>query len=354
MLLLDTNSLYYITGVEKKTPPNLDVNKMISEIRHHQRYITELNVLEVCTHYKDDILKIQTLVGEMIKLDIGIIKYPHTINTRKKEKLFEQDIRLIYQNLDELKEFIKNALELRIKIESQFLLFWASNIASLYLATEFTENGAMIENVPIIFNTNLVCLALLITNEDEMFSMDLKEKLHQFYHDEKSINLKDLIVEFVLSICKYYLEMYYVSLNNCYYIDYFCNIDDYNETIKKDVSLKLVNDPYYKRLEKREEEKKILIPEQLRKILENNLSHYEVKMNRNFHPIVINYYKELFLTFYSEMAKINKNDVIDSLLLNYYPNITILTFDNKLLNFIKQFNPEYYERIEEIKKKCFP
>ncbi|EMY71949.1 hypothetical protein LEP1GSC199_0596 [Leptospira vanthielii serovar Holland str. Waz Holland = ATCC 700522] len=65
------------------------------------------------------------------------------------------------------------------------------------------------------------------------------------------------------------------------------------------------------------------------------------------------YKVELILDYYITGRKIKINDIADSLLLIYIPEHYILTFDKKLLKFIKQFNEENFKFCMDLKKLTY-
>ncbi|MCW7503558.1 hypothetical protein [Leptospira paudalimensis] len=65
------------------------------------------------------------------------------------------------------------------------------------------------------------------------------------------------------------------------------------------------------------------------------------------------YKVELALDYYTSGRKIKINDIADSLLLIYLPEHYILTFDKKLLKFIKQFNEENFNFCMNVKESTY-
>ena len=70
-------------------------------------------------------------------------------------------------------------------------------------------------------------------------------------------------------------------------------------------------------------------------------------------PIIVKYYIVLFKKFFTIGGmKIDKNNIIDSLFLSYYPNYLILTSDNNFLKIIEEIDPNYHGKIMNILEKC--
>ena len=351
MVLLDTNYLYYISGVIETLPENINMKNLKRHIQKGQCYISELTVIEFCVHYRNDIDKIKCIINTIKKYNIRIINYPHKLNNRIYEKLFEKSIIDIENNESELIEYINNAFELKIRIESQFILFWSINVATIYLGTNiYPGENYISESIQYMFANNLINLAILITGEEYSLSNNLKNDLRSYYKKEEK-SIKNIILNYTLEICEYYIEMYYTSLENCNFFEFIENYDIFDINKKEKIVNSISSDAFFKKIEKRKNEQKKLVKPSVINTLENNMVLFEKAISKNFNQIVIKYYSKMFTSFFVDNKKIEKNAIIDSLLLNYYPSFIIITNDKYLNEFIAEYDHKYYENITKTKTK---
>jgi hypothetical protein len=87
--------------------------------------------------------------------------------------------------------------------------------------------------------------------------------------------------------------------------------------------------------------------------LDDKLKYYEDKLYNFMSPSVVKYYIILFKKFFTlDNKKIEKNNVIDSLLLSYYPENLVLTADEDFIKIMSEINPDCSNQIVNILEKC--
>ena len=349
-ILLDTNTLYYVAGIEENIPKDIKITNIRQKILQEGAYISELSVVEFCTYFFKKIDKIKILLNKMNELNISIIDYPHYRNGTKHSKIFSVNLNEIKDNALELEKFIVTALEIRISIESQFLLFLGVNLATLYLGSRiYPDKESFPKDILEMFTVNTLNLNHWVMGEDKLLSFTLKKMLLSFYLDNKSVNLKNEISKYLISLCKLYLEMYHTSITGYDFVDFLNG--ELSAIEKQRIKKSIKSDTFYERLQKIKEGRK-LISNILRENLEYNIEFYKISLSNNFNKIVIDYYVVLLNRMLTENKKLDKNNIIDSLLLNYYPEHLIITHDTYLLTHIRNFNLEYHNKILSWFKKA--
>jgi predicted nucleic acid-binding protein len=213
MIILDTNILYYITEVVETKPHDMDIKELKEKIIRENVFISELSIIELCVHFMNDIDKIKHIFHELEELKIKIAAYPHKRNGDRKERLLPSNILEVERDEEEIRKLIGNALELRVEIESQFLLFWGINMATIYLGTKiYPDNKEFPEKIMNFMKENTLSMNKWIMGENNKLVGGIKSILKQYYKERPCINLKDKIQYFLIDICKCYFEMYYASL----------------------------------------------------------------------------------------------------------------------------------------------
>lgn len=348
MIILDTNILYYITEIVKTKPHDMDIKKLRAKIIMENVFISELSIMEFCVHFMNDINIIKYIFQKLRDLEITIAVYPHNRNGDIKERLLPSNILETDKDEEEIRKLIVNTLELRVEIESQFLLFLGINMATIYLGTKiYPDNKKFSEETINLMRKNTLNANRWIMGENNKLAIEIKHILKQYYKDKSGINLKDKIQYFLVDICKYYFEMYYASLTECDFMEYKNNVLS-NER-QNIINEYLGNDNFYKKLISFKPCDK-LISSFLLENIDYNMEFYRKALSRNFSEITIMYYSKLLSKIFMNKKKLEKNCIIDSLLLNYYPKYLLITNDIYLNDHIKSFDANYYTKTRQFLK----
>lgn len=337
--------VYYITNTSNS---NLNVNKLQLELRNHNFYISELSMLELYSHFRNDILKLKNILNYLHIHKYMVIPYldnKHTIVNNKFNDLIGKDDFFLKCLADE-------SLRVRIEIESKYLNFWSTCIATIYLAVYYKD-----EPINKQINKELsksIIEAVLILNENhDIYSSNLWNILYDFYKDYDENKLKGKIVDHILNKCMVFTNLLYISYEGIDFWDFLENVNKYDEKLKGKIFLHIFEDRFAKKIEKRKMFENRLINNSFIQALEDNLKYFENTINITMNPTIVKYYKTLFKKFFTiDGMKIDKNNVIDSLLLSYYPNYHILTSDSCFLKFIEELDPNYHSIIINILEKC--
>ena len=85
----------------------------------------------------------------------------------------------------------------------------------------------------------------------------------------------------------------------------------------------------------------------------SNLNNYSTALKGLMAKGESNYVCELFKRFLSlSEKKIEKNDIIDSIYMKYYPKMHLITYDRGILDNIKILDKNYFNEIEQFLKIC--
>jgi hypothetical protein len=341
--ILDTNMVYYFSEMSAS---NYDTKKMISLLKKHGTiYISELSMLEIYSHFRNDLESLKKIINFLSAGKYQIWPY------------FNKDLTIVNKEFNELikdDKFLKyladDSLRIRIKMETAFINYWATSIASIYLAINYNTKPIKGKNVK-MFTKNLFNTIVLFKINDNIPSSPLWDILYEFYKNNNESEFKDKIVEYVLDICDIFINLLHVSDKGINFLDFINNYDKYDDK-KNEIFENYLKDSFSRKIEKRRIQQTNLVNKEFIKELDDNLSHYESKVNRFMAPGIVKYYTVLFRKFFTlDNKKIEKNNIIDSLLLSYYPNNLIITADNDFLKIMNEINPSYYNLIQSFLKK---
>jgi hypothetical protein len=337
--------IYYISGISK---PNFDVNKLQSELsKQSSVYISELSILEIYSHFRNDLLTLKIILNYLHINNYMVLPFldeKHTIVNNKFNELIGKDDTF-------LKYLADDSLRIRIEIESRFLNYWSTCIASIYLATYY-KNKPINKNINKELSNKIINAIIILNENNNIYSSNFWNILYDFYSDYDEKLFKDKVVEHILDKCMTFTNLLYVSFEGIDFMDFIENVDKYDADLKERLLKNISDDQFIKKIEKRKQCKKGLIDKSFLQALDDNLEYFENKINKIMNSCILKYSIILFKKFLTlENKKIEKNNVIDSLLLSYYPNNLIITSDSDFLKFMEEIDTEYYKKIKTFIEK---
>jgi hypothetical protein len=345
-VILDTNFIYYLTNIERS---KFDAQKIIENLSQFDHiYISELSMLEIYSHFRNDINTLKKILSILSDLKYPVWPYfdnRNTIVNAKFNDMIRDDVFLKY--------LADDSLRIRIDLEATFLIFWISTISTLFLSTKITKDPIKgIDNL-IAFNKSFTEMVLSLNSNDNKFKSVLRDDLYSYYQSGNESTFKDKIVDYLLNICEFFTIMPHVAENGITFFNFIDNYDTYSDELRNEIIYKCANNIFYKQIAKRKTTKKELIKKDFIDILKNNIDHYTTEMNKYMAHGVVKYHIVLFEKFLTlNGKKIEKNNIIDSLLLSYYPKNLLITADHDFLMIIKEFDNTYYNTIDSFIKKC--
>ncbi|GHV20576.1 hypothetical protein FACS189494_04630 [Spirochaetia bacterium] len=318
--------------------------KNIRERIHKYEYYT---TLEIYSHFRNDLNTLKIILNKL-----SVLKYPVWPHFDKKYTIVNHQFNAMLKDDNFLKYLTNDSMRIRIEMESKFINYWAMSIASIYLAINYNENPIKNDNVN-IFTENLFNTILAFNSDDNIYFSKIWNILYEFYNDNDESKFKDKIVDYILTMCEILTDLLHISYEGVNFFDFFTNSSKYEDEKKERIFQKISNDLFTKRIEKRKLQKKELINKQFIQKLDDNLKHYEYKVSNFMNPCIVKYYIILFKKFFTlENKKIEKNNVIDSLLLSYYPNNLIITADEDFLKIMNEINSSYYNKVRMFLDNC--
>jgi predicted nucleic acid-binding protein len=344
--ILDTNFIYYVTNIEKS---EFNAQKIIDNLSQFDHvYISELSMLEIYSHFRNDINILKKILNILSELKYPVWPYFDNRNT-----IVNNEFNEMIKKDDFLKFLTDDSLRIRINVETTFLIYWISTISTLFLSTKITKEPIKgIDNL-IAFNKSFLEMVLSLNLNDNKFRSMLWNDLYNYYQSGDESAFKDKMVDYLLNICEYFTIMPHVTEKGITFFDFIGNYDTYSGELKNEIIDKIASNDFYNRIAKRKLTKKVLIKKEFIDILKSNIDHYKIEMDKNMAPGVVRYYIVLFEKFLTlNGKKIEKNNIIDSLLLSYYPKNLLITADHDFLMIIKEFDNTYYNTIDSFIKKC--
>ncbi|EOQ94792.1 hypothetical protein LEP1GSC195_1387 [Leptospira wolbachii serovar Codice str. CDC] len=317
MLILDTNILLNIS--QSAGQNILNSIKMLSNSSENELLVTNL----VC--FNELAIQLGAIPARNLitKYNISIIDVvPNKIQfltTEVIKKIFESDDKTEkFLNVfrDQNEALISNAFSILIQI-LYFILAYSAGI------TKINE-----ENETELDSKNFFYLMDIIENLIPKFS---KEITSAYFKPDNTGRLK-------------FLNESLENLTKAYYN--FINI--FLKCISEQIDLSdyLQNE--------NEIEEKFFNPKKAINYLKNNQLDMLNFLTRRFEDpnylLPYRYKVEIALDYYTTGRKIKINDIADSLLLIYLPEHYILTFDKKLLKFIKQYNEDNFNFCMKLKE----
>ena len=340
--IIDTNILYYIAEIGK--PCDLDPKKLLAELLSFESVqVSELTILEMFVHFRNEKRTIVKLIDFLVDKGIGANKI-----LNQKYAFVDKDIIIAMQNKFIFDYVVDDSARIKKEIENGYLRFWIFSIAAVYTATKLADEfGEMGFNSP-GFLKAYTEIVINLSSESSSLGKAIALALDEFYEIEDTSLFKDKIIELTLNMCELLIGLLAVESHNIDFIEYIAKhekgIDD-KETNEK-ISIILNNDKYLTSVRKRRLNKKPLIQTEMIAEMKTNLVHLENGIFDLAGEGEIKYLKVMFEEFFiNKGKKLNKNDIIDSIYLKYYPTWQLITYDGDFLKRINKIDSNYYNSI---------
>lgn len=349
--VIDTNLFYcLIDNTNSKYDSLKLLNFLSQEFEHFE--ISDLSILEMLVAFrndKDNIKKKLDFIKEK-NLYISPLMLPqHNFN----------GIEIInnYESSSYLDKIIEHAYYLKKEIENSYLRFWTCSLASIIVACKSIKKVTKVKQPDYI--NNLCSIMLNNNNKDGQLGLYYREVLKEFYESndtyaKRQKKLKDSIINKIFEFSESLYGFTEVEKKG---IDFMKIFDPDNTfTIKEwERIFDSFSDLTIVSLEKRKKGLKRSFTSSEKNFLQKTLLHYEEKLSSS--PKMpkgqCSYFRILFeRLLLSKDQKIDKNDVIDSMFMIYYPNKQLLTVDERLQGIIKEINISYYQNTIKVLNNC--
>lgn len=334
-IIIDTNLLYYWAETEKSD--HHSSLRISEELKNKKVFVSELSFLELIIKYEYYPAKIKQILDFLQKEKIGIfpmipgfylpfIVYPNI--------LISQD------HFPAILELVKKR---RVEIEADLLLFLISSIAaetSLGILHFDSENP--IDKQKYLFHI----AALLAANQDEIYQA-LQYHLNEFYKD-KSKEATDKLKEEIYTILDslvYVVAVNHNVIDNNKELKDLRSDSDLSEEETKEVSENFSKNKFRKVLKTQINqdgtERKPIFKQYINDI-DSFLYNFENEMIQSMSKGTVSYYKFLLKKIFTTGRKINKNDMIDSIFFNAFPNFQLYTADKKFRDVLEEIDIDYF------------
>lgn len=345
--IIDTNLLYYWAGVEH--PGGYSESMVYRELSSLDVFVSELSLLEMMTHYKDQ-SKIELIVEFIRQKKLGIHRIFFTISPVIPAEFCE-----ILRNENLLAKYQGFLREEKIKIELELLNFCIESLVAAFVLVVDKRQALPVENRQLF---GLQCESMLLGNRART-KEQLIRLLREFYVDENEQKFKPELETIVWN----YFNV--VSINHATARNGHMIADSIDQVEEVQISDSLAKDQLSKRILqqiKYDRQGLAILPSSYKQDLNCALNDYENEMLKRannlptINPGVVKYFAvligKLLLNISGSDQRLGKNDIIDSQFLNYYPGTQLLTFDKKLKNIIKDIDETYYLRNEAFRTRC--
>ena len=349
--VIDTNLFYYLIDDTNSKYDSTKLLKCLSnEFEHFE--ISDLTILEMLVAFRND------KTGIIRRLDFLKENNFYVSPLFYKEHNFNgKEILNNYEEPLYLDKIIEHAYSLKKEIENSYLRFWTCSLASIIIDCKSFQDSKLVKQSDY---TNDLCSIIFNNNrKDGQLGLYYQKALNEFYESKDTFanrqkKLKESIINKIFEFCESLYGFTEVAKKG---IDFkkIYNLDD-NFTLEEwEDIFNSFYDTTIENLEKRKKGTGRTFTSTEKEILHKNLIHYEEKLSSN--PKTpkgqCSYFRILFENLLlSENQKIDKNDIIDSMFMIYYPKQQLITVDKRLQRIIKEINETYYNKIIAILKKC--
>jgi hypothetical protein len=190
--ILDTNTFYYISGISYMKNSSKIFHLLKTEFDDF--LVSDLSILELLVKYRNQ--------REII---IKGINFLSSNNVKGHKFLPETDSFIKYLNSNimssnnDFDKLVDTAFSLKIKIESEFLLFWFGYTISSMIALLYDKNDFNIEKINLL-QKQLEALVLSIKDSNGYVYDELTKFLMDFYNTGDQAALKQQINYMVLNV----------------------------------------------------------------------------------------------------------------------------------------------------------
>lgn len=328
-VVLDTNILYYWSGIQKS---DFDSNKINSELKAYEVIIPLWTAIEILT---------SSDLSSQQKKEVFILIYSKNLPIHG---LTSELANLIPPNIIELFDLpiintiIEECLKFKKEVEVSLLLFLIeSSVATLGIFYD-----KKISTSPVIQHRFTLQLQSLILGNREHIEREIQDLVETFYVDLDEAGLKEALEDLALSL------LYIVSLNfnSSLFGKFTAELKaetGLTDSELSEISDSLSNDKYFKRIQRKMNKTKkaeIIDLKGDTNALDNAIEAYIVEMSKVYGSSMVKYLSTLIKKIFTDGTKITKNDMIDSQLFLFDPNYLILSAEKRIRNIYRLINKD--------------
>ncbi|KAB2878559.1 hypothetical protein F9K33_12765 [bacterium] len=319
--VVDTNILYYWSGL--KPSARISRQKCMLQLQTFQKvYISELSLLEVFTNSENSRDDNKRMLAFIRDRKIPVIKLLSSYKLVKPKDL------VYARNTVFDKSFLLNAYKKKVLMEEAFLSA-TMNGAIAVLATTIYANRLKSDKSR--FRTFEKNIEGIIIGNEKLIKSQIKNVLVDYYLTNDEKKLRHSIRDLLLQLLDVVMISYHCVVNGVSIVD--MDIGEVRQEKIDQLSRGIANDKLVKRIRKkltRSEFKPLISDNLLVKYLDAELNALYIltasKVNKNIMRYLILLMRNMFVND----RQFRKNDIIDSLFLEFVPDFQLLTNDSKL------------------------
>jgi len=343
-LLIDTNLLYYLSGVS--LIDGIDIKKLKHELSNYELLISKWTLVEIISNTEISEKQKETILEYIAAKKI---KYIPIIGTNIFDSMPQNLADIIYSPYK--KRIINSIIDGKKKCETEFMACFINSVISIFSSALYYKMEAEGEKDKGCF---MFLTQSFIMSNNDFINSKVEEFIHNFYLNKDETLFKSEIDGFIY-ILLYANTLTYIGVKHGYLHDLFPEIEILLlESEKNELSDGILSSSVINSLLKKLGGKDI--KNFTKKIGEKNinkaLSAYKSVVGTQMLKGICIFILAMIEKMLSEGMKITKNDIIDSLLLEYYPQLQLFTFDDRFQKIIKVFDEQYYNFIIGLENKC--
>ena len=342
IIQLETNYLYYLSGVSRN--PRIDITKVKSTLENFTVVISPWTFVELITTQDFTNEQKKIIVKYIINNQIGVQTFIENGKYYDFSRLINDYCYFLFSEPNKLNTFLKRVMKLKKDEEVKILNFYITFIISFiyYLFYNKLEKLNINKNKKKCFT---FCVFYLLKANTPSINRRIKKIINSHYVDfeenKTKKSLTELIGEYGYLISVIYDKVIEGSIHK-FYPGVFEGIYAFNDLTVNDgassTSKQLIRLLNKFTSAKKINLRKIFLDEEIEIVKKKIIAEFE-----KYFPIgTLNYILIHIEKVIKENKSLNKNDSLDSYMLNHYSDSILLTDDEGSIKIIKEFDEELY------------
>ena len=343
-LLIDTNVLYYLSGISVNN--KINIINLEDELSNYELSISKWSLVEIIANNEMSILQKETILkyiaDKKIKVipiigitlfDIMPLNLADIINSPHKFKI------------------INSIIEGKKKCEIEFMACYIKSFICIFSMALFYQMEAKGEKDKNIFM--FLTQSFIMSNNDFIISKT-KEIINNFYLNNEESIFKSEIDGFIFTLL-YANIVIFIGVKHGYLHEVFPDVEIVTlESGESELSDNILSSKIAKELLQKlgGEDIKNIVNKLGATNIRKSMSDYITVIGSQMPKGVCKFILAVVEKMLSEKMKITKNDIIDAFLLDNYPQIQLFTFDSRFQKIIKIFDEQYFNFIVTLQNKC--
>jgi len=343
-LLIDTNVLYYLSGVSVIN--DIDINKLEYELSNYELLISKWSLVEIISNNEMSEQQKESILKYIVNKKINIIPIIGTT-------MFNY----MPLNLDDIiysphkVKIINSITEDKKKCETEFMSCYIKSFICIFSMALYYQMEAKgeINKGHFMFLTQ----SFIMSNNDFIISKTA-EYINIFYLNKNETLFKSEIDGFIYTLL-YANIVIFIGVKHGYLHEVFPDVKIVTlESGEIELSDIILSSNIAKELLQKlgGEDIKNIVNKLGATNIRKSMSDYITVIGSQMPKGVCKFILAVMEKMLSERMKITKNDIIDAFLLDNYPQIQLFTFDSRFQKIIKIFDEQYFNFIVTLQNKC--